>query len=160
MDSSLRPWTPEEQQLAQTMVDYLYDQFVAKVAEGRHLNPDNVRAIAQGRVWSGTAAIASDKGLVNAIGGLGDAIDKAAELAGLKDKSWVMAQYPEKRPPFQALVQSIVGGEPAPVSKILPLARHDPLSIALNQVGTQLDYLRTFNDPRGIYARLPYLLQM
>jgi len=160
MDSIARPWTPDEQKLAQTLVDYLYDQFIAKVAEGRNLNPDDVRNIAQGRVWSGTAAVAKDKGLVNAIGGLGDAIAKAEDMAELKGKSWILVQYPEKRPPFQALLQSLSGeGAPAPVSKASTVIRHDPVTAAMQQLQTQWHLLHSFNDPRGLYARMPYFLQ-
>ncbi|HVU39363.1 MAG TPA: signal peptide peptidase SppA [Opitutales bacterium] len=160
MDSVVRPWTPDEQKLAQTLVDFLYDQFIAKVAEGRHLQPDQVRAIAQGRVWSGTEAVAKDKGLVNALGGLGDAITKAAELANLKDQQWTLVQYPEKRLPFQAIAQALAGGgEPGPVSQLAPLAGRDPVAATLRQVQSQWSFLRSFNDPRGLYARLPYVLQ-
>jgi protease-4 len=160
IETMTRPWSPDELKLVQGVVDFLYDQFIAKVSEGRHLNPDNVRAIAQGRVWSGTEAVAKDKGLVNALGGLGDAIAKAEEMAGLKGKSYTLVQYPEVRPPLQALVQQIAGGgEPGPVSQLLPLGSHDPVSTTLKQVETQWHFLRSFNDPRGLYARLPYLLQ-
>lgn len=157
IETITRPWTPDELKLVQTVVDFLYDQFIAKVSEGRHLNPDAVRAIAQGRVWSGEAAVAKDKGLVNGLGGLGDAITKAAEMADLKGKSYTLVQYPEIRPPFQELVQQIAGGgEPGPVSK---LSGRDPASIALKQLATQWSFLRSFNDPHGLYARLPYMLQ-
>jgi len=160
MDSMARPWTPDEVKLAQTLVDYLYDQFIAKVAEGRNLKPDAVRSIAQGRVWSGTAAVAKDKGLVNALGGLGDAIAKAEDLAGLKGKPSTLVQYPEKRPPFQALLQSLANdGESSPVSKAALSASRDPVTATLRQMEAQWHLLRSFNDPRGLYARLPYLLQ-
>ncbi len=160
IETMTRPWSPDELKLVQSVVDFLYDQFIAKVSEGRHLNPDDVRAIAQGRVWSGEAAVAKDKGLVNGLGGLGDAIAKAAEMAGLKDEEYSLRQYPEVRPPLEGLVQQIIGGdEPGPVAQLSPLAGHDPIAATLRQVQTQWSFLRSFNDPHGLYARLPYLLQ-
>jgi protease IV len=69
--------------LARGMVDGIYDRFLHIVATGRRMNVEKVSEIAQGRVWSGGAAKAN--GLVDEIGGLGDAIDEAAKLANLGD---------------------------------------------------------------------------
>jgi protease-4 len=162
LDTMTRPWTPDEQKLAQTLVDNIYDQFISKVSEGRKLTKDQVGEIAQGRVWSG--ADAKKLGLVDAMGGLGDAIKKAADLAKLKDNSWSIEEYPEKQSPLDALVQAISqGNEPPPVSKLglnlnAAIPGHDPLSTSLRELQTQWRFVRTFNDPRGLYARLPFLL--
>jgi len=162
LDTMTRPWSPDEQKLAQTLVDNIYDQFIGKVAEGRKLKVDQVQDIAQGRVWTG--ADAKTLGLVDAMGGLGDAIKKAAELAKLKDKSWNLQEYPEKQSALDALVEALAqGGQPAPVSKIggnfaFAVTGHDPLSASLRELQTQWNFVRTFNDPRGLYVRLPYLL--
>src|SRR6185503_13684482 len=51
-----RPKTPDEMAVFQHMVDWAYDQFITKVAEGRNLKRDFVEEIAQGRVWSGMEA--------------------------------------------------------------------------------------------------------
>ena len=77
-----RPKTPEEMAVLQRMVDWIYGEFVAKVAEGRKLTPEQVEAIAQGRVWSGREALA--RGLVDEIGGLEAAVAHAAKRAGLR----------------------------------------------------------------------------
>lgn len=62
-----RPKTPEEMALYQKMVDWIYEEFVGKVAESRDLPKERVHEIAQGRVWSGTEAL--KLGLVDEIGG-------------------------------------------------------------------------------------------
>jgi protease-4 len=163
LDTMTRPWTPDEQKLAQKLVDSLYDQFISKVAEGRKLNPADVQEMAQGRVWSGIDA--KSKGLVNEMGGLEDAIKKAAQLAKLDAKDYTLEEFPKARSPFEALAERLAGnGDESPVSKAnatpalsIPLGR-DPLSESLRQVESQWNFVRSFNDPSGVYARLPYLL--
>ncbi|HTB63964.1 MAG TPA: signal peptide peptidase SppA, partial [Opitutales bacterium] len=163
MDTMTRPWTPDEQQLAQKLVDSLYDQFISKVAEGRKLNPADVQEMAQGRVWSGIDA--KSKGLVNEMGGLEDAIKKAAKLANLNDNDYTLEEFPKARTAFEALAERLSGNDDeSPVSKAstnpalsLPLGR-DPISAALRQVQSQWNFVSKFNDPEGVYARLPYLL--
>lgn len=76
----LRPLTPEERALFQGMIDDVLSQFVAAVARGRGLEPDQVRALADGRVFSGAQAHAA--GLVDELGGLTDATRIAWERAG------------------------------------------------------------------------------
>ena len=162
LDTMTRPWTPDEQKLAQTLVDNIYDSFISKVAEGRKLKIDAVQEIAQGRVWTG--ADAKNLGLVDALGGLGDAIKKAADLAKLTGKTWNIQEYPEKQSTLDTIVQALSqNGEPSPVSKLggnLNFAGtgHDPFSASLRQLQTQWNFVRTFNDPRGMYVRLPFLL--
>lgn len=82
--SSDRPMTPEERVILQTMVDEIYESFVQVVAEGREMDVDEVRKLADGRVYTGKQAMAL--GLVDEMGNLYDAIDGAAELAGLAGK--------------------------------------------------------------------------
>ena len=72
-----------EMALARGMVDGIYDNFLHIVAKGRNMDADRVAALAQGRIWSGTAAKAN--GLADEIGGLDEAITNAASLANLGD---------------------------------------------------------------------------
>jgi protease IV len=82
MWSSLATWSADERTAVQTLMQGVYDSFVARVAEGRKKSVDDVRAVAQGRVWTGAAAV--ERGLVDKIGGLDDALAAARGLAGLK----------------------------------------------------------------------------
>lgn len=79
-----RPMTPEERAIIQTMVDELYGQFVAVVAEGRKMDPARVRELADGRIYTGSQA--KELGLVDELGTMYDAIDGAARLAGIPGK--------------------------------------------------------------------------
>jgi len=80
-DGSAEPFTPRQQAAFAASIDKVYDGFVDRVATGRHLNPDRVREIARGRVWTG--AQAKDLGLVDEVGGFYQAVDKAKQLAGI-----------------------------------------------------------------------------
>jgi ClpP class serine protease len=72
---------PETQQLLQSLIDHTYQQFVARVAAGRHKPAAAVDEIAQGRVWAGGDAIRI--GLVDQLGGYEEALNHAALRAHL-----------------------------------------------------------------------------
>jgi protease-4 len=82
-----RPMTDEERGILQGMVNSFYDQFVHVVVEGRHLPEERVRALADGRVYTGIDA--QKLGLVDNVGYLEDAIQAAMDLACLKDATIV-----------------------------------------------------------------------
>jgi protease-4 len=79
-----RPMTAEERTIIQTMVDDIYNQFVEIVAEGRKMDNAKVRELADGRIYTGKQA--KDLGLVDELGNMYDAIDEAAQLAGIQGK--------------------------------------------------------------------------
>jgi protease-4 len=79
--SPYREMTTEERRYWQAMVDEIYDGFVSVVVQGRGLDEDQVRALADGSVYTGTQAV--ELGLVDALGYEDDAITKAAELGGI-----------------------------------------------------------------------------
>jgi protease-4 len=78
---SWREVTEKDLELSRYFTDEYYDKFVADVARGRGMEVDRVRAVAQGRVWAGRSAV--EIGLVDRIGGLGDAIELAKKDAGI-----------------------------------------------------------------------------
>jgi protease IV len=104
-----REMTPEERQYFQDIIDELRDQFVEDVAEGRKgkLTVEQVDVLADGRVFTGTAA--KEKGLVDELGNLEDAIDRAAELGGISGDPVVV--YPREREPgfFDLFGESLFG---------------------------------------------------
>lgn len=76
-----RAMSPEERRILQALLDDVYNQFVDAVAQGRGLDRQAVLRFADGRIVSGQAA--KEIGMVDALGGLEDAIEAAAQLAGL-----------------------------------------------------------------------------
>lgn len=79
--SSTRPWDDQERAVITRLVQDTYDQFVDRVVAGRKLPRATVLELAQGRIWSGKAALGHK--LVDTLGGLDAAIARAKELAGL-----------------------------------------------------------------------------
>lgn len=90
MLSPERPMTSKERVILQEMVDDLYEQFVAVVAEGRKMDPARVRQLADGRIYTGRQA--QKQGLVDEMGTQEDAVYAAAKLSGLKGKP-VIREY-------------------------------------------------------------------
>jgi protease-4 len=80
-ESYYRPFTDDERRELGVKVKQFYDLFVARVAEGRHMSADAVDAIGRGRVWTG--AQAKERGLVDKLGGLREALREARALAHL-----------------------------------------------------------------------------
>ncbi len=91
-----RPFTDTERDRLETSLDFIYDQFKARVAEGRGLHPDRVEEIAKGRVWTGEEA--HRLGLVDELGGFDAALAAARELAGIEPDAPVkLVEYPKPR---------------------------------------------------------------
>jgi len=146
-----RPKTPEELAVLQRMVDWIYGEFVAKVAEGRKLTPEKVEEIAQGRVWSGAEALAI--GLVDELGGLNEAMSYAAEKAGLVG-NYRTVEYPRPKDLFEA-VQDLLETAASRYGHSSRLA-----AAMTARIESELQSLRLLNDPNGIYARMPMSLNI
>jgi protease-4 len=92
MGSPLRALTPEERVIFQSVIDDLYGQFVAKVAERREIAPETAQQLADGRIYTAQQALA-DK-LVDRIGYIPDALDLARKAAGVQEARIVVYQRP------------------------------------------------------------------
>jgi len=89
--------SPQASQLLQTGVEAMYGRFLAIVAQSRHKTPQQVDQIAQGRVWDGGTA--RQIGLIDAFGGMDEAVAKAAQLAKLGNERTV--RYLDQQPSFR-----------------------------------------------------------
>jgi protease-4 len=145
-----RPKTEEELAIFQTMVDWVYDRFISKVAESRKLDRKVTEEIAQGRVWSGSEAL--KLGLVDELGGLAAAIKYAAQKAKLAD-DFRVAEYPRKKQFTEAFAEAFEG-------RRREQSITGPLGVFLREATDELQSLGKFNDPRGLYARLPFELRL
>jgi protease-4 len=88
--SVFREMTEEDRSILQGVLDDVHDQFISSVAETRNIPVDEVRKIADGRIYTGRQAV--DIGLVDELGNLEDAIDLSAELAGIEGKPKVVSK--------------------------------------------------------------------
>jgi protease-4 len=91
--SPVREMTPEEKALLQDLVDDISDQFIETVSKDRNIPKENVRKIADGRVFTGRQA--HKLGLVDYLGDMGYAVTIAGEMAGIKGKPDIV--YPKKK---------------------------------------------------------------
>lgn len=149
MQTLSRPKTEAELARIQTSVDMIYSEFIRKVSEGRRLKPEFVNEIAQGRIWSGKEAI--KLGLVDELGGLGQAIDHAVLISKLGDDYQI--DYPQ--PPkggFNKFFESL-GKEEEPMGT-------GNFSEIARQIKNQINWLNALNDPNDIYARVPFDLNL
>ena len=135
-----RPLNPVVRRALQAGIEHGYRQFLQIVAEGRDMLPEQVDKIAQGRVWTG--ADARQLGLVDQLGGLDQAVEAAANLAGLSEyrRQWVRPALP----PMQALINHLLERTGLDSRLALP-AWWGALSASLQPLGK-------LNDPSGVYA--------
>ncbi len=147
--SVYRPKTDEEMAIVQKQVDVIYDSFLGKVAEGRGLDLERVRVIAQGRIWSGADAL--ENGLVDELGGLGEAIAYAGEKAGLGAKPAVK-DLPAPKDFFEELMKNLSKPTAGLDARLL-----EPLARAYEDVSGLAE---VFSDPRGVYAISPYAVRI
>lgn len=153
-----RPKSAQELEVYQRSVDRIYNLFLQKVSQGRKLSTAKVAEIAQGRVWSGTAA--KEIGLVDEIGGLNVAIEYAAKQAKLGN-NWELEEYPQ----VGSWVERFFGKKLDETKAKLGIEKteiksHNPLINELGKFQQEIKILQTMNDPQGIYTRLPVNLKI
>lgn len=159
--SIARPRTEAELAVLQRGTDAVYTAFLERVSKARGLPLDSVRAIAEGRVWSGVQA--RRLGLVDSLGGLAEALKSAASLAKLTG-DYDVREYPRLKSAAERLTE-LVENRPEPVAaKIDAVARElgatGPAAELARDLTHELGVLLTYNDPRGVYARMPYILRI
>jgi protease-4 len=104
IDSDYQPLTPAGREKLRTAIDENYKSFVTKVAQARRRNFAQVEPLSQGRVWLGSQAKAN--GLVDALGGLDQAIDLVKEKAKIpKTEKVILVTYPPRRSIFEVLFE-------------------------------------------------------
>ena len=145
--ASGHPFTPEQLSLLQNNVNRGYILFKKRVAEGRKMTMEQVENIAQGRVWLGQDAIKLK--LVDQLGGLDDAIVKAAKLAKMND--YETASYPSPLSTWEQLLGSYVGGDDLLNGKMQAY------------LGEFYEPFKIINDAKymdKVQARMPYIIKI
>ncbi|MDP4239889.1 MAG: signal peptide peptidase SppA [Bacteroidota bacterium] len=139
--SVTRKFTPEERDLMQNYVNRGYELFVKRCAEGRKMKVEQIKAIAEGRVWTGEDAL--KLGLVDRIGGLNDAIRLAVEKAKLANYN--ISEYPEKEDFTTKFMKNF--------------SKDIETRFMKSQLGDQYNLfqqVKNLETLNGIQARLPY----
>jgi len=146
-----RAWTPQERAVVERQVSAFYSQFVGKVAEGRRLPAARVDEIARGRVWTGAQAL--ERGLVDRLGGLDDAIALAKEKAGLDEDARVRRSAPPAAFPvsFVPGLAAFEDDRPSPAQVALSRIPEIQAAALLSEMGTVLALPEDWLDGAGGY---------
>lgn len=148
MLSAMRPLDESEVAYMQESIETIYSQFLTVVSEGRDLTPEYVDSIAQGRVWTGSDALAI--GLVDSIGTLEDAVKYAAMVAsdGNPDLSvWNVESYPKPL----TLMENLLSSMGQSLDKGNDVFAGTPFESVENAFKNW-----SWEDSEHIYARMPF----
>ena len=135
-----RPLRPNERDIIQENIEQVYSTFTTHVAEGRGISVAQVDSIGQGRVWSGAEAV--QIGLVDELGGLTYAIEKAAEKAGLE--TYRLVEYPTRKDFFTQLLEDF-----GQVQEVFVKRK-------LGEAYQYYKQVEQMNQMPGILTRMPY----
>ncbi|PYQ86523.1 MAG: signal peptide peptidase SppA [Acidobacteria bacterium] len=143
INSPARPFNPEELKKLQEQLQAFYDQFVEKAADSRHSTPEQIDALAQGRVWTGRQA--KQNHLVDELGGLDRAIAIAKQRAKIPSENDVeLVIYPPRKSFYELVSDQLSGSsESATVGAWLNA----------NLSRGELEVLRTMRGPLALFRR-------
>ncbi len=149
--SMTKELTDAEKELLQNGTDDIYEQFLQRVAVGRGMTRDEVHAVAQGRVWTGSKAL--EIGLVDVIGGIDEAIKIAGEMAGVQE--YKIKDYPTIKETF--LDQ---------VAKGIAESNNVQASLGIDIDPSDAEMIRQYKEVKNLMldrtpqARLPFILKV
>ena len=144
--SPMRPLTPDEMRRLQVYIDRGYNTFKDRVAQGRKLTMQQVETIAQGHVYTGEDALKIK--LVDELGGLDKAVQKAVQLAKIKD------YYTKNYPAPVNWLDQIFG------DYVQDNYLSEQLHSSLGMLYQPFSILRTLNQQSAIQARIPYFINI
>ncbi len=140
-------FSPDESRLIQGQIDRIYANFLARVAKGRRMTPEQVHEIAQGRVWTGQKA--REIGLVDDLGGLDRALSAAAQRAGIE--KYRVVEYPATKTPLEQILDKLMRQTDPDDEVRAWMMRSD-----LGELYPMYRMLRDARKNQGIQARLPF----
>lgn len=141
-----RPFSEEEMAYLSSYISRGYSLFRQRVADGRHMSVDAVEKVAQGHVWVGQDALKIK--LVDQLGGLDDAVAKAAKLAKLDE--YYTASYPGKADWLDLFMSAMSSG-----SYI-----DNQMRAAMGEYYSTFMLLKDINKQSAIQARIPYMVNI
>ncbi|WP_294720040.1 signal peptide peptidase SppA [Prevotella sp.] len=141
-----RPFSEEEMAYLSSYISRGYSLFRQRVADGRHMSVDAVEKVAQGHVWVGQDALKIK--LVDQLGGLDDAVAKAAKLAKLDE--YYTASYPGKADWLDQFMSAMSSG-----SYI-----DNQMRAAMGEYYSTFMLLKDINKQSAIQARIPYMVNI
>lgn len=147
--SFFEPMSPASRKVIKERIENVYQTFLQRVAEGRNMDIAQVEALAQGRVWSGTDALAN--GLVDELGNLEDAIAAAATMANLEKYS--LQKYPKYKSGLEQWAKKWQG-----------IKANIGATVLEEEIGKEayhfLKEFKQITQQKGIQARMPFTLNV
>lgn len=143
-----RAFSEKEQALIQRSINQVYEDFTAKAAQGRNMSQDDIKKIAEGRVWTGIQA--KELGLIDDFGNLEDAIALAAKKAELEEGDYRVRYYPLQKDFFQKILSDFTKNTQTP---------EIPEYVIKEKLGIFYPYLKMFEQMKKrhyLQARMPY----
>lgn len=141
-----QPMTESFREVTTESVENIYNIFLSRVAEGRGMTVETVNEVAQGRVWTGSDALAL--GLVDEIGGLEDAIAYAKNLVEIDKYS--VRNFPVFKKSFEDFLSENM---PFPFMKTREAMIKEEIGEENYQV---IQQIKTMNSRKGVQLRMPY----
>jgi protease-4 len=145
--SATRTMSDAEKMMIQNSVNHGYETFTAKAAKGRHMSVEQLKAIAGGRVWTGTQAKAN--GLVDVLGGIDDAIRIAAQKAKLKEGEYRVKYYPIEKSGIEAILDRFGKDK-----------EEEKMKAYLGALAPFAKQIKTLQSMDKLQARIPFELEV
>lgn len=149
LGSIAEPLDPQEEAILERMTEQVYTTFLARVAAGRGFSPDSARALAEGRVYTGTRA--QQLGLVDELGDLDRALGIAAEMAGLEDGDYQLRVLPSEKSFLELLTEGSLAQAAAHAFSLSRSTEHERM--LRRQAGVLREAASLHASPQ---ARLPF----
>jgi protease IV len=130
--------------MSRPLTTEIYETFTGKAAEGRGMLQENLKKVASGRVWTGTQA--KERGLVDVLGYFNDAVEIAAEKAGIAN-DYRVKLYPQKKPFFQEFIETLEEN-----------SRTSAIKEEMGEHYLYYQYWQRVKSYNGVQARMPYEL--
>lgn len=147
--SELRDFSEEERnRVYQRLWDFYWNDFVMKAHEGRDLTPEFIDSVGRGRVWTGEQAL--ENGLVDELGGIWTAVDRAKEIAGIApEKNISLVLLPEPKELLELLMEGDL------VMKRPPVEIHP----GMDEMVSALQWMNLMGSGE-ILAMMPYRIEL
>jgi protease IV len=143
-------WDEREDNYMQASTDRQYELFLQEVAQGRNMTRDQVHEVAQGRIWSGASAI--NKGLVDELGGLEQAIRTAQELAGIEE--YRIEEFPYIKDQLTLFIEQMTGEKELTTRLSKAFTKQ-----TFGEYAEHAELLLALKNQTGIQARLPIVIK-
>ena len=138
-----QPLDPALSRIMQQEIEYGYKRFLSLVSQARNMNVQEVDKIAQGRVWAGSTAL--ELGLIDNLGTLEEAIERAATLAKIDEYT---TYYPSQELDWR---QQLLDSFSSVLKSFIPEVIEK--NIIIEESINSLREIDKFNDPKGLYVR-------